>query len=78
MVKCEWHNYPIHGCDRAAKHFCRSLVKDREGLSPAHRAFCDECFDRIHKQRSLLIGGIADLEEVSYEEWKVLRGVSDD
>jgi len=69
MVKCEWHNYPVHGCDRTAKHFCRSLVKESVAIKPAHRAFCDECYNRIHKNKS----GVVDTEEISYEEWRVLR-----
>ncbi len=67
MIKCEWHNYPIPGCERIAKYFCKSLVKESIGIKPSHRAFCEECFNRI----SSYIG--RDLEVVSYDEWKILR-----
>jgi hypothetical protein len=70
FVKCEWHNYPISGCERKAVIFCKSLVKESIGIIPAHRAFCKECFERAIKMPD-----VAGKEIVSYEEWKILRGI---
>jgi hypothetical protein len=72
MVKCEWHNYPIHRCERDATVFCKSLVKPSKGITPAHRAFCQQCFERA--SRGPDVGSVI---QVSYDEWKELRGIDD-
>lgn len=67
-IKCEWHNFPIHGCTRKAKHFFMSLVEPSPGIIPRHRAVCSECYPRF------INGLLSDLcREISFEKWKKLN-----